>query len=156
MRKKWIEAISQYQDFDYYSARFSLCQLHFEESDIEMKQTKAMLRKGTIPTIFGRPENMLTTNTESVRFRNDPENMDIVPKTEPFDESYADPLAMAAALKFVAFNFNFNIFFIIRSHFQQFYILYFLVHLNHIKCPKDKCNQLNMIVRDVQSYTLNC
>lgn len=111
MRKKWIEAISQYQDFDYYSGNFSLCQLHFEENDIEMKQTKAMLRKGAFPTIFGRPENMLTTNTESVRFRNDPEHMDIVPKTEPFDESYADPLAMAAALKFVAFNFNLYFFF---------------------------------------------
>lgn len=77
-----------------------------------------MLRKGAIPTIFGRPENMLTTNTESVRFRNDPENMDIVPKTEPLDESYADPLAMAAALKFVAFNFNLYFFFI-RCNFSN-------------------------------------
>lgn len=112
-----------------------------------------MLRKGAIPTIFGRPENMLTTNTESVRFRNDPEHMDIVPKTEPFDESYADPLAMAAALKFVAFNFNLYFFFSFDVIFQIFYIL---VHLNHIKCPKGKCNQLNMIAKDAQNYTLNC
>lgn len=93
MREQWIDAITNYQDFDYYSIRFILCQLHFQENDFETKQNKLVLKKGAVPSIFGRPENMLTTNTESVRFRNDPEIMQVIPKTEPDDEAYyADPL----------------------------------------------------------------
>lgn len=52
MRNKWIEAINEYQEFDYYTGSFFLCSLHFKKDAFEQKNNRYRLKKDVIPSIF--------------------------------------------------------------------------------------------------------
>ncbi|XP_055303258.1 uncharacterized protein LOC129568941 isoform X2 [Sitodiplosis mosellana] len=51
-RLEWIQAISRYQEFDFFSPRSSICRQHFKVDDIIIKNEKYILKKQGLPSIF--------------------------------------------------------------------------------------------------------
>lgn len=50
-RQKWIDVIATYQDFDFCSPHFSVCNRHFKVDDFT---AKGNLKKNSIPSVFSR------------------------------------------------------------------------------------------------------
>lgn len=55
-RKLWIDAIEQFQDFDYYVSKFYVCELHFENGSFRRIGEKTILSPNIVPTIFNSTE----------------------------------------------------------------------------------------------------
>lgn len=51
-RTQWIEAIEQYQKFDYYVRTYYVCQLHFKPDDLNVDKNRRTVKKGRVPSVF--------------------------------------------------------------------------------------------------------
>lgn len=54
-RNEWIKSISKFQQFDFYSAHFNLCELHFRSEDFVVQSGERKLTNQAVPTIFNAP-----------------------------------------------------------------------------------------------------
>lgn len=54
LRRKWIDAIEKGtgQDFEYYTRRYMVCQLHFKTEDIKYTRSKISLKDEVVPSVF--------------------------------------------------------------------------------------------------------
>lgn len=52
LRMKWIEAVTENQNFDHHCSYFMICEKHFENQDFNPNCKKKILKKGAVPTIF--------------------------------------------------------------------------------------------------------
>lgn len=51
-KKKWIDAITQHQEFDYYVQTFHICNEHFLPTDIKTSGKRKTVISGIVPSIF--------------------------------------------------------------------------------------------------------
>lgn len=51
-RNKWIQAIEEFQPFDYIVQTYHICSLHFSKDDIIIKGKKKTIIPGKVPSVF--------------------------------------------------------------------------------------------------------
>lgn len=51
-REQWIKAIESHQQFEHYTLRYMICELHFEPDEIKYTKTRITLKDGAAPSIF--------------------------------------------------------------------------------------------------------
>lgn len=52
LREKWIKSISRYQQYEFYTKYFLICQQHFQPHDFVYKNERKVLRHDAVPSIF--------------------------------------------------------------------------------------------------------
>lgn len=52
LRLKWVDQIRRHQAFDVATSTYSICELHFKQTDVFVSGKRKLLIKGAVPTIF--------------------------------------------------------------------------------------------------------
>lgn len=56
-RNNWIKAISKYQQYDFFSIQFMVCDRHFTAEDFKEGNGKRKLKRHAVPTVFSGMPN---------------------------------------------------------------------------------------------------
>lgn len=66
IRTEWIEAISQYQEHDFYGY-FVICENHFITDDFYVENGEKNLKEGVVPTVFPLPQDTSDLSSHCVQ-----------------------------------------------------------------------------------------